>query len=220
MKKIVSVILLVIFIFSLTGCGADKEKKAIVGTWYSTRPDTLIISEDNKFASQWITSGVESTYIVEDGKIIFTAPAPDKSDYEFKIIKNEDKVNLHYESKTSDLEYTYYMDKKFVDEIVAQENKKAQEEKEQQEKIAKEEIADILVGNWEWVGFDRTIEFTSDGEYKFTNYKDNVWNYKLLDSETLEIKKDNGEIYTTKIKITKIDNEYELIFSNSKYLKK
>ncbi|WP_058486836.1 hypothetical protein [Defluviitalea phaphyphila] len=223
MKKFIKI---TIFIFLctfisliFTSCGKNKEKE-IIGTWYSIKPDTLIIKEDGRFSSGWITSGIECSYALEDNKIIFIDP--DGSSYEFAIIEDKEHGNvLYYESKKSDLKYTYYKDKELVDKMIAEEEERLQKEKEEEEKRKKEETEKVLVGTWEWVGFDSVIEFTSDGKYKTTSLgKEKIWEYEVIDHETLKFTKDNGESYTIKITINKIDDGYELIFPSERYIKK
>lgn len=216
MKKL-GILALLFFIF-LTGCSGN-ENKEIIGTWYSTRPDTLIIKKGGVFTSDWLTSGIESSYTVKNNSIIFTAP--DKSTYEFQIQEEGNNKVLYYESKTSSLKYTYYTDKSLVDEIISKQKEEEKAEKEKQEETQREEHSNTLVGEWEWIGFGEIIEFTADGKYKHTNIeKENIWDYELIDSETLKITKDTGESYTTKIKIKETDKGYELTFEHRQYLKK
>lgn len=223
MKKAHILVLLCITIFSIlfAGCGKKIEKE-LIGTWYSTKPDTIVIKENGKYTSDWITSGLESNYTVEGKKIIFTNPLGDE--YEFEIIESNNDYILEYKSKTGNLNYSYYKDKKLVDEMIAQiqkEKELIEIEESEKEQSKKQEIAEILVGIWEWSSTNHTVEFTVDGKH-IHNISDDIytWEYEIIDSNTLKITTDDGKVLTKVFEVRETDNGYELIYNGVIYTKK
>lgn len=216
MKKLVFFVLLMILVISLVGCGkSDKVPSEAIGTWYSTRPDTLTIEDNGVYTSTWMTMAQKGNYTVKDGVLSFKGL--DGEVYNFKVVKEGDQKTLYFKSDKSSLTYTYYDTKEKADKIIDQQKVSNQKATEEENNKKLKEVQENLVGTWS--GNGTQIEFTSDGKYKFKNYKDNVWQYSIIDAETLEIIKDTDETFKAKIKLTKAETGYELIFDSEKFTK-
>lgn len=218
MKKQITFILSILMLsVLLVGCG--KGNKSLPDTWYSTRPDTITFKTKDTYTSQWLTMGREGDYIKKGNTYILTNI--EGKPHKFELIEDEGKKTLYYKSETSDLTYTYYATEEEVNKIIAEEKEKAEREAEEKKQKDLEELKTILIGTWQCITIDKSIiEFTSDGEYKFTDTKDNVWKYEIVDFETLKITRDNGESYNEKAEIEKTENGYELSLSLRGYEKK
>lgn len=196
---------LIILCFTLTGC-SKSEEKAVVGTWYSDKPDTLVLDKDGNYSSQWLNNG---KYTVKDGKLTLTNTNPmDGSTKIFEIKKDNGRTTFYYAALNS----TYYDNQEEANKLIEKKAATEQTEKEAAETTAKKDVENNLVGTWNWAAVKKDVQFTGDGQYIFDNYKKNVWKYEIVDSKNLKITKDTGEVYNQPIKLTKTDNGYELQF--------
>jgi len=230
MKKLfLLVVSLMIISVALIGCGkgndnsntpkeeVQKAPAEAIGTWYSIRPDTLTIEDNGIYTSEWLTMETKSTYTVKDNVLYLKGM---DGIYTFKVVNDSKQNTLYFKSDKSNLEYTYYDTKEKADKIIAEKKAAENEVTETEKNTQFKDVQDNLVGTWVGSATSSTIEFTADGKYKFKNFQDNVWNYTIIDGETLEIKKDTGETYQTKIKLTKTNTGYEMIFDTEKFIKK
>lgn len=230
MKKLVLLVVsLMVISVALIGCGkgndsntpkveVQKAPAEAIGTWYSTRPDTLTIEDNGVYTSEWLTMKTKGTYTVKDG--VLSLKGMDGALYTFKVAKEGNQKTLYFKDSKSSLEYTYYDTKEKVDKLIAKKKAADKEAAETAKNTQFKEVQNNLVGTWVGSVTESTIEFTADGKYKFKNFKENVWNYTIIDGETLEIKKDTGETYKSKIKITKTNTGYEMLFDSEKFTKK
>ena len=99
MKRILTIILVVLIVFSLASCGGTNEdspksfdkskiKSELVGQWGSTTKDGTknanigyIFNEDGTASSVAFGPGADGTYVIEEGKIILTYESGQKATF-------------------------------------------------------------------------------------------------------------------------------------------
>ncbi|NLD49107.1 MAG: hypothetical protein GX660_18260 [Clostridiaceae bacterium] len=224
MKKVVLLVVsLMVISVALMGCGkgndsnntpkveVQKAPAEAIGTWYSTRPDTLTIEDDGVYTSEWLTMKTKGTYTVKDG--VLSLKGMDGTLYAFKIVKDGNQNTLYFKDSKSSLEYTYYDTKEKADKLIA--DKKAAEQKTAAEanNTKFKEVQDNLVGTWEWSNVGGTVTFNNDGTYTGTIKGLESGTYQIVDAEHLKMTKGKStEIYNQAIKLS-TTNGYELQFS-------
>ena len=217
MKKLFLILILVtILCIALIGC--DKsEGQAVIGSWYSDKPDTLTLNKDGSYSSNWLGNG---KYTVKDGQLNITNPM-DGSTKVFEIKNENNKKTFYYLS----LDYTYYDNQEEANKRIAEKAAAELKDKEATAAIvaarAKNEAegTNNIVGMWKSVS-GKIVEFTGDGAFIFTKDKRIVWRYEIVDSQNLKIIKDTGETYNQSIKLTKTKNGYELSIPPETFTKK
>jgi len=202
----------IICCFIFIGCGTSK--KTITGTWYSDKPDTIVINADNTFSSSWLGDG---KYQIKDDTVSLSRTI-DSSVKDFKFIKadNGDKTLCYYSGNKEEPDYVYYDNKEKVEQI-------------------KQEKFETLIKNLngEWIGKSENIAssiakdivpdlvLNSDGTYNhqitYTGSDVAVMSQlnnicKSYGSGTYEIKKDGSstdqiyiEFKELKNKVTKVN---------------
>jgi len=178
MKKIF-VILTVLSIFLLSGCGSQNESYA--GDWYcSTDPDNeiLVLYEDGKFSFD----DAIGNYYVEDEEYILLEPTTAGYMSELLTISYYDG-----ESCLIDEEGTYY----FINYDAACEySAKETENQEKAEQTAANTLATYLPGTWKKPEGENWLEFNEDGTYEY--YFSDGW---LAESGTWYVDFDNVKGY-------------------------
>lgn len=85
---------------------------------------------------------------------------------------------------------------------------------------SKDLLNSIIVGIWDWDGFEKSVEFTGDGKYLFENYKQNIWKFSVVDGATIRFTKDTGETFDQHITLKKTAAGYSIVMPDKVLIKK
>ena len=205
MKRILAVMMAVLLMMSIVGCGKsdggvelfekkDPRKDLIVGEWYygneeSDEPD-IVFNEDGSVTSPSYEEGTNIRWEFEDGYLVLTDNATDETD-ELPVLY-VDEYELDYYAATA---HKYY--KKSAHERIAEYSKK-------------------IVGEW-YMG-ERILDnayyiFNSDGTFKnyslsIESYRNGTWN---IYGENLILRYDGDDEMTVEIESI---SENKLSFKN------
>lgn len=204
----VGIMLIVLF----AGCG-QAALKAVSGTWYGDKPDTLILKETGEYSSNWLGNG---KFTVKGNIISLSGTGLNEGSQKELIIEEADGRKVLFFAGQG---VTFFTDADAATRAI----------QEREEAIRKEEAAKIakelnafkaeLIGTWEWVGYSGEVTFKADGTVSGTVSGMKPGTYKVIDTKTIEITEVERK-YTERISITKTDDTEKLMFGTLNLVKK
>lgn len=205
---VVGIALAVLF----AGCG-QAAVKAVSGTWYGDKPDTLILRETGEYSSNWLGNG---KFTVEGNTIRLLGTGLDEGSQKELTIGEAGgrKVLISAEQGV-----TFFTDADAATEAIRKREEAIRTE--EAAKIAKELDAfkAELIGTWEWVGYSGDVTFKADGTVSGTVSGMKPGTYKVIDMKTIEITEEERK-YTERISISKADDTVKLMFGTLSLVKK